>query len=132
MKRSLVMNCPKCKAAMEPVTMETLTVDRCTACKGIWFDGNEVKKMRDTRGSEKIDTGDVHKGHEMNKITEILCPRCDRPMVERWDVDQHHIRFEACENCQGVYLDAGEFKDWKSYSVMDYFKGLFKHGKPKK
>ena len=41
------MNCPKCQAAMELITFEGVTVDRCTACKGIWFDANEQKLLKE-------------------------------------------------------------------------------------
>jgi len=38
------MECPKCKSAMEEVTYgRNMTVDRCTSCKGIWFDVGEVR-----------------------------------------------------------------------------------------
>jgi Zn-finger nucleic acid-binding protein len=88
---------------------------------------------RGAKTSEAIDSGDVHIGHKMNKITAINCPKCNQPMVEKVDVDQHHIHFEACENCKGIYLDAGEFKDLKNYNLMDYLRGLFhRTPKPKK
>ncbi|MCK5194738.1 MAG: zf-TFIIB domain-containing protein, partial [Desulfobulbaceae bacterium] len=32
------MNCPKCNAMMEKVEYHSIVVDRCTRCKGIWFD----------------------------------------------------------------------------------------------
>ena len=126
------MNCPKCHSPMEPVTFDQVTVDRCTGCKGIWFDAREQHKLKEAKGSEAIDTGDDRVGRRMNQVTDIKCPRCQTPMIQMADVDQHHITFEACTACQGVFLDAGEFKDFKSYTLMDYFRGLFKHPEKKK
>ena len=126
------MNCPKCQALMEAVSFDGVTVDRCTGCKGIWFDANEQKKLADAKGSEAIDTGDVNVGREMNEMTGVNCPRCQQPMVQMEDVDQHHITFEACQACKGMFLDAGEFKDLKNYTLLDYLKGLFKHKTKKK
>ena len=40
------MKCPKCAAAMELVMYEDISVDRCVACKGIWFDANEQKLIK--------------------------------------------------------------------------------------
>jgi uncharacterized protein len=128
----MTMNCPKCQALMEAVTLENVTVDRCTGCKGIWFDAQENKKLQNVKGSESIDCGDVHVGRKMNQITDIKCPRCGVPMTEMEDVDQHHITFEACPACKGIFLDAGEFKDLKNYTLLDYLKGLFKHKTRKK
>jgi uncharacterized protein len=126
------MNCPKCQAPMEPVTLEGVTVDRCTACKGIWFDANEQKQLLKSSAGEDIDIGDARTGRKMDSIHDIQCPRCQVKMMETEDVDQHHITFELCPSCKGIFLDAGEFKDLKSYTFMDYWLGLFKHSKKKK
>ena len=32
------LQCPKCKHGMEEVTLEDITIDRCTGCQGLWFD----------------------------------------------------------------------------------------------
>ncbi len=125
------MNCPKCNAAMENVAFEGVNVDRCTSCKGIFFDANENKALKEKKGAESIDTGDAATGKKMDKITNIKCPRCHASMIRMTDVDQHHIDYEACTVCYGVFLDAGEFKDWKNYTVSDYLKGLFTHKKKK-
>jgi uncharacterized protein len=125
------MKCPKCQSAMESVAFEGVTVDRCTGCKGIWFDAREQSTLKDKKGSEAIDIGDVHLGRKMDQITDIKCPRCGTAMTAMEDVDQHHITFEACTACKGVFLDAGEFKDLKDYTFADYVRGLFRH-KPRK
>lgn len=121
------MKCPKCDAEMELVTYEGVTVDRCTGCKGIWFDANEQKWLKEKKGSEVIDIGDVATGKKMDKITKINCPRCHTPMIRMVDVDQHHIDYEACTTCYGIFLDAGEFKDLKDYTMSEYLKGMFGH-----
>jgi Zn-finger nucleic acid-binding protein len=120
-----LMNCPKCNAPMEEVSFESITVDRCTSCKGIWFDANEHKLLKDKRGAEALDIGDVNVGKRMDKITNILCPRCHGPMIRMVDVDQQHIDYEACTTCYGVFLDAGEFRDFKDFTVSEYLRGLF-------
>jgi Zn-finger nucleic acid-binding protein len=127
------MMCPKCQSPMEPVAFEGVTVDRCTGCKGLWFDAQEQKTLQNAKGSQAIDVGDVRTGRTMDTIRDIKCPRCQVPMITREDVDQHHITFEMCTACKGVFLDAGEFTDLKSYTLADYLRGLFRHkgGKPK-
>ena len=123
------MKCPKCAAEMELVTFEDVTVDRCTGCKGIWFDASEQKLLKAKKGAEAIDIGDVAVGKKMDKINDINCPRCLKPMIRMVDVDQHHIDYEACTTCFGIFLDAGEFKDLKNYTISDYLRGLFSHRK---
>jgi uncharacterized protein len=119
------MNCPKCNAPMELVTFEGVTVDRCTSCKGIWFDANEPKWLKEKRGSEVIDSGDSAIGRKMDKITSYLCPRCQGTMIRMVDVDKHHIDYEACTACYGVFLDAGEFKGLRDVTISEYLRGLF-------
>ena len=53
-----IMQCPKCAHDMEKMTYKDIEVDRCTLCKGLWFDALEHEALRDTPGSEAIDSGD--------------------------------------------------------------------------
>jgi uncharacterized protein len=119
------MNCPKCKSPMEPVTFEGVTVDRCTSCQGIWFDANEQKALKEKSGAEVIDTGDAAVGKRMDRITNYQCPRCHGTMIRMVDSGPHHIDYEACSACFGIYLDAGEFRDLKDSTISEYLAGLF-------
>jgi uncharacterized protein len=119
------MNCPKCKAAMELVTVEGVTVDRCTSCKGIWFDAGEQRQLKDKKAAGAVDTGDAAVGKKMDKIHDIRCPRCDVEMIRMVEVDQQSIDYEACTKCFGIFLDAGEFKHLKEAGMSEYLKGLF-------
>lgn len=110
---------------MELVTFEGIDVDRCTGCKGLWFDSRENERLRDRRGSEVIDAGDAAVGRRFNKVDRVGCPRCSTPMVRMVDAEQSHIWYESCSVCGGVFLDAGEFRDFKNHSVFDKFRSLF-------
>jgi Zn-finger nucleic acid-binding protein len=118
------MNCPKCKAAMEIVTVEGVTVDRCVGCKGIWFDAGEQRALKE-RKAEAVDTGDSGTGKRMDKIHDISCPRCGVGMIRMVEVDQQAIDYEACTKCFGIFLDAGEFKRLKDSGMSEYLRGLF-------
>ena len=56
---------------MEEHTLSTLsggvTVDRCSDCKGIWFDVGEAETLKDKWMSDYIDDGDPGIGKELNK-----------------------------------------------------------------
>ena len=118
------MECPKCRSLMEKVSYEDTEIDRCINCKGIWFDMLEHEHLKGIYGSESIDTGDPRVGEEYNKINNINCPVCKIPMIRMVDPGQHHIWFEGCVTCYGVYFDAGEFKDYKEENILDFFKDL--------
>ena len=119
------MNCPKCSAAMEKVQYESIEVDRCTDCKGIWFDMLEQEHLKALEGSEEIDIGDPEVGKQTNIVDQINCPVCDTRMIRMVDGRQPHIWFESCTVCYGVFFDAGEFRDYKQETILDFFKDLF-------
>lgn len=118
------MNCPKCNAEMESVAYENVEVERCTNCKGIWFDSLEQEYLKKLDGSESVDSGDPKVGKDYNEIDRIECPKCHTPMIRMVDNKQPHIWFEGCTVCYGTFFDAGEFTDYKDENFMDYFKDL--------
>ena len=119
------MNCPKCSAAMDKVQYESIEVDRCTDCKGIWFDMLEQEHLKAIEGSEEIDIGDPEVGKQTNIVDQITCPVCESRMIRMVDGRQPHIWFESCTVCYGVFFDAGEFRDYKQESILDFFRDLF-------
>ncbi len=118
------MICPKCDSNMEKVQYEMIEVDRCTHCKGLWFDMLEHESLKVLKGAGVIDIGDPEIGKEYNKIEDIDCPMCKTRMLRMVDKEQPHIWYESCGVCHGVFFDAGEFKDYLEKTVFDFFKGL--------
>lgn len=119
------MKCPKCQGNLEAVVYSNIEVDRCTNCKGIWFDSLEAQTLKNVEGSESIDTGDPATGTEFNAVADINCPKCHTKMTKMVELKQTHIWYEKCPVCYGVWLDAGEFKDFKEEGMLDIFRGLF-------
>jgi Zn-finger nucleic acid-binding protein len=109
---------------MEKVDYHSLIIDRCTGCKGIWFDMLEAEHLKEIKGSEQIDIGDADLGKQFNKMENIKCPKCQTLMGKMVDNDQPHIRYESCDICYGVFFDAGEFRDYKEESIVDFFKDI--------
>ncbi len=120
-----MLQCPKCDASMEEQTLSTLqgnvTIDRCTNCKGMWFDIGEAEALKEKWMSDHVDTGDPDLGRKHNKIRDVNCPRCGKQMAKLLDPVQTHIEYEACEE-HGMYLDAGEFTDYKYETLIDIFR----------
>ncbi len=117
------MNCPKCQHAMEKVPTHEAVADRCTHCKGIWFDLLEHEDMR--ASARVVDTGDAALGREYNAIDRIQCPICvGTPMLRMVDPQQPHIWFESCPTCYGRFYDAGEYRDFVELTLADLFRRL--------
>ena len=118
------MDCPKCGHLMEQVVYSDIEVDRCTLCKGLWFDLLEHEQLKAIPGAESIDTGDPSVGAIFNRDDRIDCPRCTGPMIRMVDPQQPHIWYESCGVCHGVFFDAGEFTDYKQHTFGDFFRRL--------
>ena len=118
------MRCPKCRCDMEQISYEGTTVDRCSSCKGIWFDVGEVERLGSRRAAAAIDTGDAAAGRQSNENDRYRCPRCSGAMVRMVDPKQRHIWYEKCSDCGGSFFDAGEFRDLASRTISDFFKSL--------
>ena len=108
-------------------TLSTLsggvTVDKRSVFRGLWFDLGEAELLKEKWMSDHIDDGDRLLGKKHNKLRNINCPRCDKPMKQLSDPVQKHIQYEACTE-HGMYFDAGEFTDFKYETLMDIFRGF--------
>jgi Zn-finger nucleic acid-binding protein len=118
------MDCPKCQSPMEAVVYESIEVNRCTNCKGLWFDLREQEHLKALEGSESIDVGTLEEGVAYNEVGRIECSICHTPMIRMVDAEQPHIWYESCPTCYGVFFDAGEFRDYKERTILDFFKDL--------
>ncbi len=119
------LKCPKCGHGMYEVTHESVVIDRCTHCEGLWFDGDEAEELKLSEDSEDLDTGDPVKGWKYDSRADIDCPRCGKPMEKSSDPKQIHIWYEVCPE-HGRFLDAGEFTDYKHETLLDFFRGIIK------
>jgi Zn-finger nucleic acid-binding protein len=100
-----------------------VTFDQCSSCKGFWFDTGEAEKLKGQWRGDFIDSGDSEKGKELNKQRDVNCPRCGKQMEKISDPKQRHIKLETCVE-HGVFMDAGEFKDYMNETLMDVFRGF--------
>jgi Zn-finger nucleic acid-binding protein len=101
----------------------TVVIDQCSGCQGLWFDNGEAEQLKDSWMSDFLDGGDPRIGKTYNRVRDIQCPRCQKPMQKVNDSRQPHLEYEACAE-HGMFMDAGEFTDYKHETLMDIFKGL--------
>ncbi len=107
--------CPKCEGTLQAVAFAGIEVDRCQECDGIWFDSHEAEQLQEIEGSESLDTGKPAIGSILDRVRgQMRCPRCGNSMKRMVDIGEHALWYERCPACQGIWLDAGEFKKYKS------------------
>ena len=99
------MVCPKCQQQtlkQKYVSKLNLTVDGCTRCRGIWFDGDELNQaMPEAARRLEIPRDAVR--------LKALCPKCEQPL-HALPYPGTQVIVEVCAKCKGLWLDAGEFE----------------------
>jgi Zn-finger nucleic acid-binding protein len=126
------MKCPKCQGTMYSVTVESFEIDRCGTCEGLWFDLREQEHLKEVSDAATIvDCAPEEKGKKYNTIRNYTCPACSGPMVKMCVPEQPHIQIEQCAVCYGAFFDAGEFTDYKNFTLGERIKLLFSTFKKK-
>lgn len=126
------MKCAKCDGTMNAHTYgRKITVHRCDTCAGLFCKPDVLVEMKKEWMSEAVlDVGDPKVGSKLDKVADIHCPECDSVMEKTADEKQSHIWYEVCPNCDGLWLDAGEFTDLKFDTLMDRLRSLVKGKRP--
>lgn len=124
------MECPKCSGKMLEKTLVTLegklTIDRCENCSGMWFDTGEEKRLKKEWLSGFLDVSDPRESKGIVDKHDLLCPRCNKKMQTKNDLNQLHIKYEICER-DGIFMDAGEFTDFKHNTLLDIFRDMLSY-----
>ena len=68
------IQCPKCQHGMEEVTHGEITIDRCTHCKGLWFDEDEAHHLKALEDSHVLDIGDAEDRLEVGQSRRYQLP----------------------------------------------------------
>ena len=75
------IECPKCGHGMDEITYGgDLTIDRCTNCKGLWFDTGEAERLKKKWMGEALDIGSPEDGKKWDAVEDVACPRCGQDM----------------------------------------------------
>lgn len=101
------MKCVKCEGTLERVEVGGVTLDQCSECAGIWFDGGELERVL---GMKRLDG--LKRPTKKNATHDQMrgkCPRCGGagPLV-RVASTTSDIHIDTCAVCGGRWLDGGE------------------------
>ena len=110
------MNCPRCQTALQARPYETVEVDGCPACGGMWLERGELEKIQETVGNDY--SGELARpddaaarAYEMARQRArpaIGCPKCGRPMAKTECQSASVVLVDLCGGCGGLWLDRGE------------------------
>lgn len=107
---------------MNVIDRDEIDALQCVACQGIWFREGTHEKARHSR---VIDVATDAGRTSSAAVRDVQCPECHQKMIRMIDRQQHHIHYESCPYCYGVFFDAGEFRDYTEYSLLERMKEAF-------
>lgn len=119
------MQCPKCGAEFELLSVAAVDVARCGGCGGIWLDAEAKERLEGRPEAALVDTGNARDGRRFNDVRGVACPGCGVKMSRFADQTQFHIEYESCPECGGTFFDAGELKDLSQLSTVERIRKLF-------
>lgn len=135
------MTCPKCKnqELSEKIKIGSVTLDKCNSCGGTWFEGDELRQAKDEKATyAKWFDFDLWKDPKSFSAEEgeHVCPTDNLPLY-KLHYGKSDIEIDACKECNGIWLDKGEFeriieyvKKQADYDVLsDYMGNLIQEGK---
>ncbi len=92
-------------------------IDCCHSCLGIWFEKDEFRTSKDEKEKTlnwlDVDLWDKEDKFRISK-EEKQCPSCNLPLYEV-EYDDSETKIDFCSQCEGIWLDRGEFKKIMSY-----------------
>lgn len=100
------MKCPHCSHPLEVQTYESIEVNACKNCGGMWFDYKELDDLED-----KAFNKDEFKNSMVTHVRSSVrkCPVCNSYMKQfnyRWE----DLELEMCPQEHGFWLDKDEEK----------------------
>lgn len=81
---------------MKAFPLGKIELDRCTFCRGLWFDGGELETLFQKKLAPTFTAG---------QQTSRKCATCSKPMVP---AEMGGLRIEVCRIDRGVFLDENE------------------------
>ena len=98
------MYCPRDGATLRTEREHGVEVDVCPACRGAWYDYDELAALESTVADDEQRLGMIeYAKHEST----LRCPVCEAPM-HAFDYRAYSLELDACAEGHGWWLDVGE------------------------
>lgn len=130
------MNCPSCHEPMVVLEVESIEIDHCLSCKGVWLDGGELELMLETAANKKELIATLDAAVE-GKEKKIRCPMCRKKMEKTSFGVESKIILDKCPRNDGIWFDAGELShamkmaEFKGRPVYEILSEIFGDGRRK-
>lgn len=89
----------------------SLEIDSCPECFGLWFDGEELKNFIPTQSLADLFIGESQGTDQVaqsprDPSKKLHCPACQDRQLSESKVGETFV--DICLRCRGIWLDRGE------------------------
>ena len=98
------MICPRDGNDLRTETEHGITIDRCHACHGAWYDYDELAELEATVAGDEHRAGMIDYAKHQSVLP---CPSCSQTM-HAFNYRAYNLELDACAEGHGFWLDAGE------------------------
>jgi Zn-finger nucleic acid-binding protein len=106
--------CPRCDQPLGDRVEFGLLLNACNTCGGLWLDEDELRKLIRQppaalrRLERELGTIGSKAVTDLDREQRLLCPTCHVPIRGRQYAGDTGIFINACDCCQGTWVDAAE------------------------
>jgi len=107
-KRSDWLRCPTCGEFLIAIEIESVEIDHCTACGGIWLDSGELELLLEGAANKNTLMASL-KTHTGAAEEDLQCPICLKKLDKVTYGDR--VILDICPRNDGLWFDRGELSD---------------------
>jgi uncharacterized protein len=130
MEYDITMICPNENIEMQPVKVEShygqsVILDQCPGCGGIWFDKLELYELKQGQADslEALNV-DILRSPSLIENSELTCPRDHAKLIQFIDpYFPKEIIIERCPVCDGLWLNRGELTKYQKFRQKRMIEG---------
>jgi Zn-finger nucleic acid-binding protein len=117
------MSCAACGSSLERYDAFDIKLEGCSSCYGLWLNDDELRQLKDrAEGDRWTDLQWVDDELEALESSYGMpsrrdCPECTDQKLVTVQFGSSRIHLDLCPNCNGTWLDAGEFQQ-----IMEHLK----------
>ena len=106
------MECPIDGTTLETHTVNSINIEECVQCRGLWFEEGELRKAKDESDPD-LDWLDFDLWSDQDSFiadwSSRKCPHCGKNMATI-SYGATGVAVDYCTDRHGVWLDRGEFQ----------------------
>lgn len=104
---------------MKPVSVKSITVQRCSSCHGAWYPKDQLRLLKDKENHQDYRWIDFDLWRDRDKFLageqrNRSCPE-DGETLQTVRYGDSDLLVDICTKCAGIFLEQGEYR-----AILDY------------